>query len=96
MLKIPVARTLVQAIITHQTAIIGPLAFEQAKRVEGIVVSGTQIDLQIQEDKIQDMITQLVGKYEELFGKASVEACKDAVREMSEDINKKDLPTILQ
>ena len=64
-------------IIEAQETIIGPVAIEQALRVG---------DLQLDWDKHEvtisgqgpEVIDELVGQYDSLFGKVSVEVCKEA------------------
>lgn len=96
MLSISVATSIAQAIVNHQSAIIGPLAYEQAKKVPGIVVSSNTVELQNQGADPSTSLASLVKKYEELFGTTSVEVCKDAVRELKVTFSTHDLPSILQ
>ena len=42
------------------------------------------------------VLEKLVKQYEKLFGQASIEVCKDAVREVQNTVSKADLPEILQ
>jgi hypothetical protein len=81
-------------IIKEQESIIGPLAFDQARKVNGI-----QIDLA---GKIKitgngkEILEHLVRQYSELFGSASVEVCKEAVREVNPAVSSDELPDILK
>jgi hypothetical protein len=81
-------------IVKDQEAIIGPLAFDQARKVNGI-----QIDLN-GSVKIngngKQILTDLVKVYSEFFGQASVEVCREAVREVGSEVTKEDLPDILK
>lgn len=96
MLTISIASTVAQAIVDHQKAIIGPLALEQAKKVPGIVVSSENVEVSTGTEDPTLLIEHLVKKYEELFGKTSIEVCKDAIRELTTPVAPKDLPPILQ
>ncbi len=96
MLSISVASDIAQAIVNHQSAIIGPLAYEQAKKVPGIVVSSNTVEVENKEADPSTPLTGLVKKYEELFGTTSIEVCKDAVRELKISFSANDLPSILQ
>lgn len=93
MLTVSIASQVATAIVNHQKDIIGPLALEQAKKVPGIVVSASSI--QVENDPTSALVG-LVKKYSELFGQTSIEVCKDAVRELGSSISSKDLPSILQ
>ncbi|MEP7166792.1 MAG: hypothetical protein ABI758_02325 [Candidatus Woesebacteria bacterium] len=96
MLSVQIASKVAQAIVNHQRDIIGPLAFEQAGKVPGIVVSQSTVSLQESLPDPANTLVGLVHKYEELFGQTSVEVCKDAVKELGSAISSKDLPAILQ
>ncbi len=89
------AAMLVKAIIRGQQVIIGPLAIEQANKVPGLQVSA---DLSVIKVTLapKETLTKLVEQYEKLFGRASVEACKDAVKEYLPNFSDKDLPSSLQ
>lgn len=81
-------------IIKEQESIIGPLALDQARKVSGIQVLSNN-DIKIVGDG-KDVIEHLVRKYSELFGAASVEVCKEAVKEVNPTISSEDLPEILK
>ena len=70
-----------EAIVFAQQSIIGPLALEVSSNV-------TNID---KPDK--NTVENLVLEYQKLFGQASVETCKDALRSI--DLTGLDLPSIL-
>lgn len=82
-------------IIKEQTTIIGPLAIDQAKKVAGLEVDNMGGLVKISGDG-KEVLEKLVGQFEKLFGKASVEACRDAIKEMTPQIPSKDLPAVLQ
>lgn len=96
MLSVSIATSIAQAIVNHQSNIIGPLAYEQAKKVPGIVVSSNTVEVTNVQTDPSELLASLVKKYEELFGTTSVEVCKDAVRELKISISAHDLPSILQ
>ncbi len=96
MLNIASLKQITQSIIEHQAAIIGPLAIEQANKVRGLKANSPG-DVQI--DTKTDpkfLLEQLVQQYEQLFGQASVEVCKDALKETRVRVSDKDLPDILK
>ena len=80
---------LAKAIIKHQESIIGPLAWSEAKKVRGASVGGEKVKYS-GEGKF--FLESLVKQYETLFGQASVEACKDAIRPHLLKIGQIDLP----
>ena len=81
-------------IIKEQEAIIGPIALEQAKKVSGLEISSLE-DIKINGD-VKEVLSNLVIRYSKLFGRASVEVCKQAVRSSKIEMSKDDLPAILQ
>lgn len=85
---------LIKQIINGQQAIIGPIALEQARKVAGIQISPSG-DVNVKGNG-KDILTSLVQQYEHLFGKASVEACKDAIKEISPPPSPDELPDILK
>lgn len=66
-----------QKIIEEQEAIIGPVAIEQAKRVPNLSVDWPKHAIKFSGDE-PSVIDDLVRQYEHLFGRLSVEVCKEA------------------
>jgi histone H3/H4 len=83
-----------EKIIKEQEVIIGPVAFEQAKKVSGMEVSDAG-NVKIS-GNAKEVLTHLVEQYEKLFGRTSVEVCREAVRSIKSQLSKDDLPVILQ
>lgn len=81
-------------IIKDQELIIGPIALEQARKVEGLEI--------VNEDNLKivgnakDVLQKLVDQYASLFGRASIEVCKEAVHEAKTKVAASDLPEILR
>lgn len=87
--------TIISTIIDHQRLIIGPLADQQARKVAGITITdGGSITVKTKDPA--SILVDLVRSYEHLFGRASVEACKDALRETQISVPSDDLPDILR
>lgn len=84
----------VSRIIKEQQLIIGPIALDQAKKVAGLQISGAD-DVKITGNK-KEVLTNLVDQYAKLFGKASVEVCKEAFASMSSKIAPADTPDNLK
>lgn len=89
----PVAQA-VSKIIKEQQAIIGPVALDQAKKVKGITVTSVD-DVKVTGEKKQTL-ESLVKQFERLFGKASVQVCKEAFEPFSSKIAQADIPDILK
>jgi hypothetical protein len=88
---------IIRSIVKHQEMVIGPLAFVQANQVAGLSVSQTgSVTLTSKNTDTKKLLEQLVKEYEKLFGRASVEVCRDAVKEARADVSKDELPDILQ
>lgn len=87
----------IKSIVQHQELVIGPLALEQANKVVGLKVSdGGDIKVVITGSDSDKILTELVKKYEQLFGKASIEVCRDAIKEVKPPVPEDQLPQILR
>lgn len=83
-----------EQIIKSQMVVVGPLAMSQAKRVVGLQIKDLD-HVEITGDG-KEVVKNLVNQFALLFGRASIEVCKDAVREAKVSISSKELPEILQ
>lgn len=81
-------------IVEEQQNIIGPLAYEQATKVAGIVFSEDKKSLVLSGDKA-GLIDQLVARYERLFGQASVLVCRDAAAPLLPNLKTGETPSSL-
>jgi len=70
---------IVERIIKQQESIIGPIAIEQAEHVHNLKINWSKHDVAVSGDGSK-VIDDLVEKYKELFGKISVEVCKEAAQ----------------
>lgn len=84
----------VSRIIKEQQSIIGPIALDQAKKVAGLQVGGAD-DIKIVGNK-KEVLSNLVDQYAKIFGRASVEVCKEAFASMSGKIAPADTPDNLK
>jgi len=90
-------KLIVKTIVEHQQVVIGPLAIEQANKVAGLsVTEGGGIQAHVTNKNTSTLLMDLVGRYEELFGRASVEVCRDAIKEVTPKVNPSELPQVLQ
>lgn len=87
--------TLAERIIKEQELVIGPLAWEEAQKVKGLKADKKKNTISF-EGKEVDIIERLVKQYERLFGRASVEVCKDAVKDLVYEMPKDQVPAILK
>ena len=86
---------LAERIIKEQESIIGPVALEQANKVSGLKVNWPKHEIVFEGNK-SNVIEKLVEQYQGLFGQASVEACKDAVKGIMSDVPKDQVPPLLR
>lgn len=87
--------TMAIRIIKEQELIIGPIAWDEAKKVKGMKVDYSKKDVQIIDDE-SEVLKRLVSQYERLFGRASREVCKEAVRDMIADAPVGLVPAVLR
>ena len=85
---------LVKAIVSEQQTIIGPMAIDEANKVAGLKVSVDLRDISVSgEAKV--VLKSLVGQYQKLFGQASVEACKESIKQILPQIPRQEIPEFL-
>ena len=82
-------------IVEEQASIIGPLAVEQAKKVSGLHIDLAKSEVSIDGDKTA-VLENLVSQYEKLFGRASVEVCRQAISEFVTQIPADQVPAALR
>jgi hypothetical protein len=85
---------LAQKIIKEQETIIGPVAIEQARKVDGLVVDEKVQNITFNGDK-KVILENLVKQYQNLFGLTSVEVCREAVRGVISKASKDQIPQVL-
>ena len=83
-----------EKIIEEQEKIIGPIALEQAKKVPGLTVNLQKHEVKIEGDQ-KEILQKLVEQYQHLFGQASVEVCKDAVRNIIKQVPSDKIPSLI-
>jgi len=82
-------------IIKEQELIIGPLAWDEALKVGGLLIDQSHSSVSFQGDE-KDIINRLVAQYERLFGKASHEVCKEAVQDLIAEMAPEEIPSSLK
>lgn len=83
-------------IIKEQEQIIGPIAWDEARKVKGLRVIDSAKGEVAFENGETETLNLLVAQYERLFGRASVEVCKEAVRTLKGEIPQGQLPELLR
>jgi hypothetical protein len=85
---------LAKRIIEEQELVIGPLAWREAKKVSGLQI-GSDHEIKFK-GEIRAVLEELVRQYEGLFGPASVEVCREAVKTLLPSMPEKDVPDVLR
>jgi hypothetical protein len=85
---------IVERIIKQQESIIGPIAVEQAEHVHNLKVNWDKKDVIVSGDGAK-VIDDLVDQYKELFGKISVEVCREAAGPLINKLPEGKLPKTL-
>ncbi|OGY61839.1 MAG: hypothetical protein A3F99_02220 [Candidatus Colwellbacteria bacterium RIFCSPLOWO2_12_FULL_43_11] len=86
---------LVLEIVQRQVHIIGPVAWDEAVKVQGITIDAQKNSISVTGDP-KVVLEQLVGKYEGLFGNASLEICREATRKFIAQVPQEQIPQILK
>lgn len=82
-------------IIREQELIIGPVAWNEAKKVQGFtVINQKEGEVSITGDS-KEVLNNLVAQYARLFGKASNEVCKEAVQDLIKELPVEERPSSL-
>ena len=83
-------------IIKEQELVIGPLAWSEAGKVSGLqVVDQKKGEVELKNGDPKEVVNRLVAQYERLFGSASHEVCKDAVRSIIAEMQPAEVPSSL-
>ena len=80
-------------IIKQQELVIGPVAWEEAKKVSGLSIKEQNVRIN---GDVKKVLAALVNQYAKLFGRASVEVCKEAFSAVADKINSSEVPDILK
>ena len=83
-----------ERIIKQQESIIGPVAIEQAEHIHNLKVDWGKHEVSVSGEGSK-VIDDLVDKYKELFGKISVEVCKEAAGPLMSKLPAGELPKTL-
>lgn len=84
----------VRSIVSDQVSIIGPMAIDEANRVNGLHVSSDLSSISSSGD-FKNILSDLVKRYEQLFGQASIEACRESIKKILPIVNAREIPSFL-
>lgn len=82
-------------IIKEQELIIGPVAWNEAKKVKDLVIDEEDHEVSLKKED-SAVVDQLIERYEKLFGKASLEVCRSAVRDIIGEMPPEQIPALLK
>lgn len=85
----------VMSIIKEQEIIVGSTAWEVAGQVSGLRVDIRTHIVNVEGDPKQ-VLEQLVAQYESVFGPASREVCRDAVKPLLAQVPPEEVPAVLR
>ncbi len=84
-------------IIREQALVIGPLAWDEARKVQGLqIVNQEKGEVNLQNGDPKNVIDKLVAQYERIFGRASHEVCHDAVQDLLAQMSPEEIPSSLK
>ncbi len=84
-------------IIKEQELIIGPLAWIEAGKVQGLeIINSNKGEIAFKNDDKKIIIDRLVNQYDRLFGRASHEVCREAVASIIVDLPQSEVPSSLK
>ncbi len=78
-------------IISAQSEVIGPVAYELAQNVPGLQFSDRNVIASVNGDQ-KHILSALVKQYSNLFGQSSIEICKDAIHSINPPLDESLLP----
>ena len=83
-------------IIKEQELIIGPLAWNEAGKVNGLKVIDAKAGTLALEGDVKAAIDDLVARYDRLFGRASHEVSREAAAALLADLKPGEVPMSLR
>jgi hypothetical protein len=84
-----------EKIIEEQELVIGPLAWSEAEKIQGLQVSRARHEAVLSNGDPKETVNKLVSQYERLFGRASREVSRSAVAALIKDLAQADVPSSL-
>jgi hypothetical protein len=88
---------IISRIIKEQELVIGPLAWEEARKVSGLqIIDEKKGEVNLQNGDPKNTVDKLVAQYERIFGRASHEVCKESVRDLIAQMPAEEVPASLK
>ena len=85
-----------EKIIKEQELVIGPLAWSEARKVQGITIDTQKGAVVISNSDPKATVDRLVAQYERLFGRASHEVCREAAAPLIATLLPAEIPSSLR
>ena len=82
-------------IIKEQELVIGPLAWSEAGKVQGLHIDAQKGEVTIENGDPKAAVDRLVAQYERLFGRASHEVCIEAAASIISSLPRSEVPASL-
>ena len=86
---------IITKIIEQQESIIGPVALQQARQVNGITLDWDNHQVSINGDA-KTIINQLIAQYKSLFGQIAVEVSKEVTVKFTAQLTESQVPDSLK
>ena len=83
-------------IIKEQELVIGPLAWSEARKVQGLRVDSQKGEVNISNGDPKATVDRLVAQYERLFGRASHQVCREAAASLVAGLSLAEIPLSLR
>ena len=84
-------------IIREQELVVGPLAWSEAGKVQGLkIVDSKKGEIVFDNGDQKSVIDRLVNQYDRLFGQASHEVSREAAAPLVADLSPSEVPSSLQ
>jgi hypothetical protein len=85
-------------IIKEQESLMGPVAWYEAGKVKGLKIVDQNVGTVAIDDSANSMsvVDDLVTQYDNLFGRAAREVCKEAVTALVADLQPSEVPSSLK
>lgn len=84
-------------IIKEQELIIGPVAWNEARKIPELKnLDRNRNDVNFSDKDPKAVIDNLVGQYENIFGRASREVCKEAAAPLTAELEASEVPSTLK
>ena len=83
-------------IIKEQELVIGPLAWSEARKVQGLRVDSQKGEVNISNGDPKATVDRLVAQYERLFGRASHHVCREAAASLVAGLSLAEIPLSLR